>query len=107
MMRNTASPRGLPSCRETVLSLASRFGRAMYRDTLFDELRQVERDVAEGERQLAELEALRVEMKKKNQDTSRASAHLLLMREVQGCSRCCSLRVRQAKGSMRSARWCP
>jgi hypothetical protein len=65
------------------LSLASCFGREMYRDALSDELRQVERDVVEGERQLAEQEALLVELKKKNEDTSKASADLLLMRDAQ------------------------
>jgi hypothetical protein len=81
--RNTASPSGLPSCRETMLSLASRCGCAMYSDALFDELRRVEREVVEGERQLAEQEALLRDLKVKNADTSRASAELALMREAQ------------------------
>ena len=65
------------------LSLASRFGRAMYSDALFDELRQVERDVVDGERQLTEQEALLRDLKSKNLDTIRAGAELALMREAQ------------------------
>jgi hypothetical protein len=55
----------------------------MYSDALFDELRRVEREVVEGERQLAEQEALLRDLKSRNADTSRASAELALMREAQ------------------------
>ena len=43
----------------------------MYRDALLDELRQVGRDVVEGERQLAELEALLVALKRQGKDVSK------------------------------------
>ncbi|WGR73685.1 MULTISPECIES: hypothetical protein [unclassified Bradyrhizobium] len=45
---------------------------AMYKDPLLDELRRLEREVVEAERQLAEQEALVVGLKRQNQDTSQA-----------------------------------
>ena len=55
----------------------------MYRDSLLDELRRVELAVVEGERQLAEQEALLVSLKKGNGDLSQAQAVLEMMRENQ------------------------
>ncbi|QOG23097.1 hypothetical protein [Bradyrhizobium sp. USDA 3456] len=57
----------------------------MYRTAIYDELQQVERDVVEGERRLAEQEALIVEMKQQNEDTAKAEAELERMREEQRC----------------------
>ncbi|WP_246668360.1 MULTISPECIES: hypothetical protein [Bradyrhizobium] len=48
-----------------------------------DELRQIELDVVEGERRLAELEALLVELKRLNEDTTKAQAELEAMRRYQ------------------------
>ena len=55
----------------------------MYKDALLDELGRVERDVVEGERQLADQEALVVALKRQNEDTSEARAVLHMMREAQ------------------------
>jgi len=55
----------------------------MYRDSLLDDLGRVERDVVEGERQLAEQEALLVALRRQNEDTGKASALLETMRENQ------------------------
>lgn len=55
----------------------------MHRDALLDELSRVERDVVEGERRLAEQEALLVVLKKENGDLSEAQAVLDCMRESQ------------------------
>lgn len=52
----------------------------MYTTAIDDELRQVERDVVEGERRLAEQEALVIELKRQNQDTANAEAELERMR---------------------------
>ncbi|TYO67179.1 hypothetical protein FXV83_08295 [Bradyrhizobium hipponense] len=52
----------------------------MYKDALFDELRQIEREVVEGERQLAVQEARVIEMKKQRQDITTAQAELEMMR---------------------------
>ncbi|QOZ68827.1 hypothetical protein SAMN05192541_14853 [Bradyrhizobium arachidis] len=57
----------------------------MYRTAIYDELQQVEREVVEGERRLAEQEALIVEMKQQNEDTAKAEAELERMREEQRC----------------------
>ncbi|WP_453952406.1 hypothetical protein [Bradyrhizobium sp. USDA 377] len=57
----------------------------MYKTAIYDELRQVERDVVEGERRLAEQEALIVEMKRQNEDTAKAEAELERMRAEQRC----------------------
>ena len=48
----------------------------MHRDAIMDELRRIELDVVEGERRLAELEALLTEMKQRNEDTTRVQADL-------------------------------
>jgi hypothetical protein len=48
---------------------------------LLDELRQVGRDVVEGERQLAEQEALLVALKREGKDVSKVKAALDQMRE--------------------------
>jgi hypothetical protein len=62
---------------------AGLIGGVMYRDSLLDELGRVERDVVEGERQLAEQEMLLVALKRQNEDTGKASALLETMRENQ------------------------
>jgi hypothetical protein len=50
---------------------------------LLDELRQVGCDVVEGERQLAEQEALLIALKRENKDVSKVEAVLERMREDQ------------------------
>ncbi|TFW56029.1 hypothetical protein CT676_37385 [Bradyrhizobium sp. MOS001] len=55
----------------------------MYREPILDELRQVERQVVEGERRLAEQEALVVGLKRQKQDTSKAEDELERMRTDQ------------------------
>jgi hypothetical protein len=55
----------------------------MHRDSLLDELRRVEREVVEGERQLAEQEARLVALKRQNQDMDEARAELEMLRESQ------------------------
>jgi len=55
----------------------------MYKDSLFDELRRVDCEVAEGERELAEQEARVAELKRGGQDASTAQALLEAMREKQ------------------------
>jgi hypothetical protein len=58
-------------------------GAAMRMDVLLDELRQVGRDVVEGERQLAEQEALLIALKRENKDVSKVEAALAQTREDQ------------------------
>jgi hypothetical protein len=58
-------------------------GAAMRMDLLLDELRQVGRDAVEGERQLAEQEALLIALKRENKDASKVKAVLERMREDQ------------------------
>jgi uncharacterized protein (DUF3084 family) len=53
----------------------------MYKDAITDELRQIELDVVEGERQLAELEALLIELKRLNEDTTKVQAELVVARK--------------------------
>jgi hypothetical protein len=48
----------------------------MYNDALLDELRQVERDVVEGERRLAEQESLVVSLKQQNGNPGKAQGGL-------------------------------
>ena len=55
----------------------------VYRDSLMDELRRIELAVVEGERQLAEQEALLVSLKKQDGDVSQAELTLEVMRETQ------------------------
>ena len=55
----------------------------MYRDSLMDELRRIELAVVEGERQLAEQEALLIDLKKQDRDLSQAELALEMMRETQ------------------------
>ena len=55
----------------------------VYRDSLMDELRTIELAVVEGERQLAEQEALLVDLKKQDRDLSQAELALEMMRETQ------------------------
>ncbi|WP_050426412.1 hypothetical protein [Bradyrhizobium tropiciagri] len=55
----------------------------MYKDAIMDELRQIELDVVEGERRLAELEALLIESKRLNEDTTKVQADLEVMRRNQ------------------------
>lgn len=53
------------------------------RDSLMDELRRIELAVVEGERQLAEQEALLVNLEKQDGDVSQAELTLEMMRETQ------------------------
>lgn len=55
----------------------------MYRDALSDQLRQIEREVVEGERRLANQEALLVALKRQGKDTAAAEAELDLQRSDQ------------------------
>ena len=55
----------------------------MHREAIFEELSRVERDVVEGERQLAEQEALLGELKRQNLDLTEARAVLEMMRKNQ------------------------
>lgn len=55
----------------------------MYKDPIDDELRQVERDVVEGERQLAAQEALIIELKRQGLNTDNAEKELEILRENQ------------------------
>ncbi|UGX91717.1 hypothetical protein G6321_00039120 [Bradyrhizobium barranii subsp. barranii] len=55
----------------------------MYTTAIDDELRRIERDVVEGERRLAEQEALVIELKRQNQETAKAEAELERMRGEQ------------------------
>ena len=55
----------------------------MHLDALLDELRQVGRDVVEGERLRAEQEALLVALKQENKDVRMVEAALEQMREDQ------------------------
>lgn len=55
----------------------------MYKAPIYDELRQVERDVVEGERRLAEQEALIVEMKRQGLNTGNAEKELEILRQDQ------------------------
>ncbi|MGY8683349.1 hypothetical protein Q2941_37065 [Bradyrhizobium sp. UFLA05-153] len=69
------------------LSLRSLDGEAarfvMLNEALLDELRQLERDTVEGERRLAEQEALVISLKQQKQDASSAQAELEGLRENQ------------------------
>ena len=55
----------------------------MHKDAIMDELRQVELDVVEGERRLAELEALLIESKRLNENVTKVEAELEVMRKIQ------------------------
>ena len=55
----------------------------MPREALSDQLRDVERQVVEGERRLAACEARIVELKRSKQDTAKAEAELDAMRKHQ------------------------
>ncbi|MGY3487178.1 uncharacterized protein (DUF3084 family) [Bradyrhizobium sp. USDA 4011] len=55
----------------------------MYKDAIMDELRQIELDMVEGERRLAELEARLVELKRSNEDTTKVRAEFDVMRKNQ------------------------
>ena len=55
----------------------------MYKDAIMDELRQIELDMVEGERRLAEFEARLVELKRLNEDTTKVRAELDVMRNNQ------------------------
>lgn len=55
----------------------------MYTTAIYDELSQIEREVVEGERRLAEQEALIIEMKRQNEDTAKAEGELERMRMEQ------------------------
>nr|QIG97905.1 hypothetical protein G6P99_40410 [Bradyrhizobium sp. 6(2017)] len=55
----------------------------MYKDAIMDELRQIELDVVDGERRLAELEALLIELKQLNEDTTKVQAEFEVTRKNQ------------------------
>lgn len=55
----------------------------MNRENLFDELRRLESQAGEGERRLAEQEALVVALKKRDEDSREAEAALEMMRRSQ------------------------
>ena len=55
----------------------------MHRENIFDELRRLESEVVEGERRLAEQEALVVALKKRDVDRTEAEAVLEMMRRSQ------------------------
>ena len=55
----------------------------MYKDAIYDELRQVERDVVEGERSLADQERLIVELKREGQSADHAKSELERLRKNQ------------------------
>ncbi|MCC8964517.1 hypothetical protein H8A95_19895 [Bradyrhizobium sp. Pear76] len=55
----------------------------MYKDAIMDELRQIELDVVEGERRLAELEARLIESKRLNENVTKVEAELEVMRKNQ------------------------
>lgn len=55
----------------------------MYKDPIYDELRQVERDVVEGERRLAAQDALIVELKRPGLNTDNAEKELEILRQNQ------------------------
>jgi hypothetical protein len=55
----------------------------MYRDSLLNELRQVELAVTNGERRLAEQERLLVSLKRQKEDLGQAQAALEILRENQ------------------------
>jgi hypothetical protein len=55
----------------------------MNRDTIVDELRRLEGEVVEAERELAEQEALLVRLKRERHGVSRVASVLSLMREQQ------------------------
>lgn len=48
----------------------------MYTTSIYDELRQIERDVIEGERRLAEQEAPVIELKRQNQERPKQKPNL-------------------------------
>jgi septal ring factor EnvC (AmiA/AmiB activator) len=55
----------------------------MSRESLQDQLRQIERQVVQGERQLAEQEARLFELKRSGEDTTAAEAQLENLRNEQ------------------------
>lgn len=58
-------------------------GGVMHRENIFDDLRRLESEVVEGERRLAEQEALVVALKKRDEDRTEAEAVLEMMRRSQ------------------------
>ncbi|WP_431015302.1 hypothetical protein [Bradyrhizobium pachyrhizi] len=54
-----------------------------YKDAIMDELRQIELDVVEGEKRLAELKAYLIELKRLNEDTTKVQAELEVARKNQ------------------------
>jgi hypothetical protein len=55
----------------------------MHRETIMEVLSRLEREVVEAEEQLAKQEALVVDLKRQNQDLTKARAVLEVMRENQ------------------------
>src|SRR3954449_490974 len=71
------------NCSPACLLQHGRARIAMYTTAIYDELSQIEREVVEGERRLAEQEALIIEMKRQNEDTAKAEGELERMRMEQ------------------------
>jgi len=57
--------------------------RGVHTEALFDELRRIEGEVVQGERQVAEQEALLVALRRQHEDTSKACEELEMMRRQQ------------------------
>ena len=64
-------------------SLPFALSSLMHKDAIMDELMRIERDVVEGERRLAELEAQLVELKQLNEDTTSVQAEFRMLRNTQ------------------------
>ena len=56
---------------------------AMFRESIIDQLREIERQVVEGERQLAECEARLVELKRQNHEKAGMQRELETLRNNQ------------------------
>jgi hypothetical protein len=57
--------------------------RGVKNEAVYDELRRIESEVVQGERQLAQQEALLVALQRQNEDTSKVRAELKEMRSQQ------------------------
>jgi hypothetical protein len=66
-----------------VEQITNRIVTLMNRDILLDEVRRIECEVVEGERQLAEQEALLIALERENKDVSKVEAALAQTREDQ------------------------
>jgi len=71
------------SSADVVDEFASCSGDIMHREAIMAELSRVEREVVQGERQLAEQEALLVDLRRQNFDLTKARAVLEMMHKNQ------------------------